>query len=79
MADSLEQRRNARLTAGDSKIIEQRRYRQSVVTKAQGKLSRDRRQWLKDLGFLEDPESQKADAISDLKDAWKASAQGGDS
>jgi hypothetical protein len=64
---------------GESEVIDERRYRESVVTKAQKRLSTDRRQWLKDLGLLEDPESQKADAISDLKDAWKTSAQGGDS
>lgn len=49
-----------------SQIIEERRYRGSVVTQAQKKLSTDRRQWLKDLGLLEDPESQKADALNDL-------------
>jgi len=41
-------------------------YKESVVVQAQKKLSTDRRQWLKDLGLLEDPESQKADAIDDL-------------
>lgn len=61
---------------GESTIIEQRRYRESVVTKAQKKLLTDRRQWLKDLGLLEDPQSQTADAISELKDAWKASVEG---
>jgi hypothetical protein len=54
-------------------------YRESVVLQAQKKLSTDRRQWLKDLGLLEDPQSQTAAALGDLKDAWKASAQGGDS
>lgn len=41
-------------------------YKESVVVQAQKKLSTDRRQWLKDLGLLEDPESQKADAIGNL-------------
>lgn len=42
------------------------RYKESVVLKAEKKLSTDRRMWLKDLGLLEDPESQKADAIGEL-------------
>ncbi|WP_135535386.1 hypothetical protein [Halostella pelagica] len=62
-------------SVGDE-IVEERKYRESVVTQAQKKLSIDRRQWLKDLGLLEDPESQKADALGSLKDAWKTSAQG---
>ncbi|WP_459191837.1 hypothetical protein [Halosimplex sp. J119] len=62
---------------GESEVVEQRRYRESVVTKAQKRLSIDRRQWLKDLGLLEDPQSQTADALSELKDTWKTSAQGG--
>jgi hypothetical protein len=61
---------------GESTIIDEHRYRESVVAQAQKRLSTDRRQWLKDLGLLEDPESQKTDALTDLKDAWKASAQG---
>ncbi|AXR78998.1 hypothetical protein [Natrarchaeobaculum sulfurireducens] len=40
-------------------------YKESVVIQAQRKLSSDRRQWLKDLGLLDDPESQKADAMQD--------------
>jgi len=51
---------------GSSRVIDEHRYRESVVTKAQKRLSTDRRQWLKDLGLLEDPESQTADAIGDL-------------
>ncbi|WP_324757066.1 hypothetical protein [Haloarcula montana] len=58
--------------------LKETEYRESVVLTAQKRLSTDRRQWLKDLGLLEDPQSQTADAISDLKDAWKTSAQGGD-
>lgn len=42
------------------------KYKESVVQTAQKRLSTDRRQWLKDLGLLEDPESQKADAVGDL-------------
>lgn len=41
-------------------------YKESVVLQAQKKLSTDRRQWLKDLGLLEDPESAKAEAIEGL-------------
>lgn len=55
------------------------RYKESVVLRAQKSLSSDRRQWLKDLGLLEDPETQKASAISDLKGAWKERAQNADS
>lgn len=50
------------------------KYKESVVLSAQKKLSSDRRMWLKDLGLLEDPESQKADALAGLKDEWKNSA-----
>lgn len=42
------------------------RYKETVVAKGQARLSRDRRSWLKDLGLLDDPESQKADALGDL-------------
>jgi len=42
------------------------KYKESVVQSAQSKLSRDRRMWLKDLGLLEDPETQKADAIGSI-------------
>jgi len=38
-------------------------YKESVVLTAQKRLSSDRRQWLKDLGLLDDPETQKADAM----------------
>ena len=52
------------------------RYKETVVAKGQSRLSKDRRAWLKDLGLLDDPQSQTADAIGSLKDAWKTSAQG---
>lgn len=48
------------------RIVEERKYRESVVQSAQKRLSTDRRQWLKDLGLLDDPESQKAEAVGDL-------------
>jgi len=51
---------------GLPRLIDQHKYRESVVASAQKRLSTDRRQWLKDLGLLEDPESQKADAFGDL-------------
>lgn len=41
-------------------------YKETVVAKGQARLSRDRRAWLKDLGLLDDPESQQADAVSSL-------------
>jgi len=53
-------------------------HSESVVVGTQQKLRREDRAWLKDMGLLEDPESQKADAISKLKEAWKTSAQDGD-
>lgn len=62
---------------GEGQTETQRSFRESVVQAAQKRLSTDRRTWLKDLGLLDDPESAKADAISNLKDAWKTSAQDG--
>lgn len=37
------------------------KYRETVVAKAQKRLSTDRRQWLKDLGLLEDPDDGASD------------------
>lgn len=42
------------------------KYKESVVLAAQKRLSSDRRSWLKDLGLLEDPESQTADAVEGI-------------
>lgn len=42
------------------------RYKESVVLAGQQKLRREDRQWLKDMGLLNDPESQKAEASKDL-------------
>lgn len=42
------------------------RYKESVVLTAQKRLASDRRQWLKDLGLLEDPDSQKAEAAEGI-------------
>ena len=52
------------------------RYKETVVSAGQSRLSKDRRAWLKDLGLLDDPQSQTADAIGSLKEVWKDSAQG---
>jgi len=52
-------------------------YSETVVVGTQQKLRREDRAWLKDMGLLDDPESQKATALGDLKDAWVESAQGG--
>lgn len=41
-------------------------YKESVVIQTQQKLRREDRAWLKDYGLLNDPESQKADAISEM-------------
>jgi len=41
-------------------------YSESVVVGTQQKLRREDRAWLKDMGLLDDPESQKADAVGDL-------------
>lgn len=51
------------------------KYKQTVILKATTALSNRRRQWLKDKGLLDDPESQKATALSSMKDAWKERAQ----
>jgi hypothetical protein len=56
---------------GEGEIETQRRYRESVVLAAQKKLSNDRRMWLKDLGLLEDPDSQDAQAKEDVADALR--------
>jgi len=56
---------------GEGKTETQRRYRESVVLAAQKKLSNDRRMWLKDLGLLEDPDSQNAAARGDVADALR--------
>ena len=56
---------------GEGATETQRRYRESVVLTAQKRLSTDRRQWLKDLGILEDPDSQDAAAKQDVADALR--------
>ena len=56
---------------GDGTTETQRSYRESVVLAAQKKLSNDRRMWLKDLGLLEDPDSQLADSQEDVADALR--------
>lgn len=56
---------------GEGMTETQRRYRESVVLAAQKKLSNDRRMWLKDLGLLEDPDSQNAAARGDVADALR--------
>lgn len=51
------------------------RYKESVVQKAQKRLSTDRRQWLKDFGLLsESPDAKAAEALGGLKEAWKERA-----
>jgi hypothetical protein len=56
---------------GEGQTETQRRYRESVVLAAQKKLSNDRRMWLKDLGLLEDPGSQEAQAKEDVAEALR--------
>ena len=56
---------------GEGMTETQRRYRESVVLRAQKRLSTDRRQWLKDLGLLEDPDSEQAAAQADVADALR--------
>ena len=51
---------------GEGMVETERSYRESVVQAAQKRLSTDRRQWLKDLGLLEDPDSQQAQATQTL-------------
>jgi hypothetical protein len=56
---------------GEGMTETERSYRESVVIAAQKKLSNDRRMWLKDLGLLEDPDSQQAAAHEDVADALR--------
>jgi len=56
---------------GEGMVETERSYRESVVLAAQKKLSSDRRMWLKDLGLLEDPDSQDAAAKEDVADALR--------
>lgn len=56
---------------GDGQIETQRSFRESVVLRAQKQLSNDRRMWLKDLGLLEDPDSQQAQSQQDMADALR--------
>ena len=51
---------------GEGMVETKRSYRESVVQAAQKQLSTDRRQWLKELGLLEDPDSQQAQATQTL-------------
>jgi len=51
---------------GDGATETQRRFRESVVLRAQKQLSNDRRQWLKDLDLLKDAESEIADNVGSL-------------
>lgn len=53
------------------------RYKESVVQTAQKRLSTDRRQWLKDLGLLESPESEAASATESLASAIAGLAEDG--
>lgn len=62
-----------------TKYGEQRKYKESVVAKLQQKLSRERRALLKHYGLDKSAESKAADAMAGLQEAWKQSAQGGDS
>lgn len=56
---------------GEGQTETQRRYRESVVLAAQKKLSNDRRMWLKDLGLLEDPDSQLANSQGEVANALR--------
>lgn len=57
--------------AGEGFTVTDVQYKQTVVQKGQQSLSQDRRMWLKDLGLLDDPESQKADAEAEKASAWR--------
>jgi len=61
---------------GEGEVATERSYRTSVVQNAQKQLSNDRRMWLKDLGLLEDPESQKAEKLGNLADVWRSDLEG---
>lgn len=64
--------RETRYTQGGR---EYHKYKESVVLAAQQKLSRDRRQWLKDLGLLKDAESDAAEALTGLTDVFAQLAE----
>lgn len=57
---------------GEGRVETERSYKESVVLAAQKRLSTDRRQWLKDLGLLEDPDSQQADATLTLAEVLES-------
>jgi len=45
-------------------------YTETVVLKGQTRLRNSDRQWLKDMGLLQDPESKKADNMEGLAEMW---------
>lgn len=58
-------------TTADGDVVRQDNYKSSIVARTQQHLRKEDRAWLRDYGLLDDPESQKADAQSDLADAWR--------
>lgn len=73
--DNWAQERPEELDSGNPLIAKEEKYTddgqqyeefvESIVLKAQKRLSADRRQWLKDLDLLHDAEGRKADAMED--------------
>ena len=52
-------------------------YSETVVVGTQQKLRREDRAWLREFGLLDDPESQKADGIQNIADAWQSELERG--
>lgn len=51
------------------------KYKEGVTVSTKLKLRKEHRAWLKDNNMLNDPESQTADSIADLGDAWREALQ----
>lgn len=47
------------------------KYKKSPALAAKKTLSNENRQWLKDLGLLDSPEQQQADAMTDIAEVWE--------
>ncbi|ELY91463.1 hypothetical protein C484_10561 [Natrialba taiwanensis DSM 12281] len=48
------------------------KYKKSPSLAAKKTLSNENRMWLKDLGLLEDPQSQTANSVADLAEVWES-------
>lgn len=57
--------REERLKMSEQGAIKEIRYKKTPALAAKKTLSNENRKWLKDLGLLDDPESQKAEALNE--------------